>query len=521
MPAMLAAIYARYSTDKQRETSIDDQLRVCVTRAESMGCSIVATYADNGVSGSVPVAARAGGRDLLADNRFQLLVIEGLDRLSRDLAEQETVVRRLEFRGVRIVGVADGYDSDMAGRIIHRGMRGIINQVYLDDLRHKTHRGLAGQFDRGFHAGGLTYGYRSVPGDIGSVLEVVEEQAAVVRDIFEAFVGGGTYKGIARMLNERGIRSPRQSTWSVSAIYGSPAKGTGILNNDLYRGVLIWNRSRWEKDPDTKRRVRIERPASEWKRQDAPELRIVSDELWQAVKRRQNRPRETGGAKCKGGVQRHLLSGILRCGACGGPMIAVNTHSYGCSNRLNRGTCDFRHTVTRATVERRIIALVRRDLLSPEAVDMLKREVRAELERQPDQAAENEKRRQGLEREIRNLTQAIADMGMSRALQLRLQEAEAELSTMEVPVQPSPDFVPRLLDRYRAVIDDMRSAAEAREALADLLGEVPLVHDGEGLVAELGGLYSGVIARVASVGMVAGACFEPYRLPLYGPEPGL
>jgi DNA invertase Pin-like site-specific DNA recombinase len=111
MPSMLAAIYARYSTDKQRESSIADQVSTCVSRAESIGCSIVATYADNGVSGSVPVAARAGGCELLADSRYQVLIIEGLDRLSRDIAEQETIVRRLEFRGVRIIGVADGYDS--------------------------------------------------------------------------------------------------------------------------------------------------------------------------------------------------------------------------------------------------------------------------------------------------------------------------------------------------------------------------------------------------------------------------
>jgi DNA invertase Pin-like site-specific DNA recombinase len=198
MPAMLAAIYARYSTDKQRETSIEDQIKVCVSRAESIGCSTIVTYCDNCISGSTPVGNRPGGKELLADSRYTVLIVEGLDRLSRDIAEQETIVRRLEFRGVRIIGVADGYDSEMAGKIIHRGMRGIINQVYLDDLRHKTHRGLSGQVDRGLHAGGITYGYRSVPVDAGSKLEIIEKQAEVVRWIFEQYANGGTYKGITR-----------------------------------------------------------------------------------------------------------------------------------------------------------------------------------------------------------------------------------------------------------------------------------------------------------------------------------
>ena len=396
----------------------------------------------------------------------------------------------------------------MSGRIIHRGMRGIINQVYLDDLRHKTHRGLAGQVDRGLHAGGITYGYRSVPADGGTRLEVDQEQAEVVRWIFEEFAQGGTYKGITRELNRRGIRSPRQSTWSVSAVYGSPAKGTGILNNELYRGVSIWNRSQWVKDPDTGKRTRIERPPAEWKRRDMPELRIVSDELWDSVKTRQKRPQAAGGSRTSGKAAKHLLSGILRCGVCGGPMIAVNAHSYGCSIRLNRGTCDFRHTVTRDMAEQRIIGVVRDDLLSDTAIVALKAEVRKLLKGAPGDAERIEKRHRTLEREIGNLTQALAQVGVSAALVQRLQAAEHELSELVMPA-PAPDFIPRLLDRYRNAIDNLRNVPQARTALADLLGEVPVVYDGVGLVAELGGVYSGVIARVASVKVVAGAGFEP------------
>ena len=79
-----AIIYARYSTDKQRETSIEDQSRVCRTRAEALGFHVVAIHADDEISGSTPVANRAGGKALLADalaGRFQVLLLEGLDRL--------------------------------------------------------------------------------------------------------------------------------------------------------------------------------------------------------------------------------------------------------------------------------------------------------------------------------------------------------------------------------------------------------------------------------------------------------
>ena len=156
-----AAIYARFSTDKQRDTSVEDQFRVCRQRAESLGLAIVAHHKDDGVSGSTPVDGRAGGVLLLADamaGRFEVLLLEGLDRLSRDSVEQERIVRRLEHRGIRIIGVSDGYDSDSgASRKIYRGMRGLINEIFLDDLRAKTHRGLAGQVERGFTRGAFIW----------------------------------------------------------------------------------------------------------------------------------------------------------------------------------------------------------------------------------------------------------------------------------------------------------------------------------------------------------------------------
>lgn len=237
---MRAAIYARYSTERQRETSIADQVRVCRVAAEARQWLVGATHADEGTSGTTPVAARTGGAALLADalaGRFETLVIEGLDRLSRDLVEQETIVRRLEHRGIRIIGVSDGYDSQSSARKLHRGMRGIINEVYLDDLRTKTHRGLAGQVSRGFSAGGVSYGYRSVQGDGGHRVEIDEAQATWVRWIFERYAEGWSVQRVAHHLNSHGIPSPRGSTWAVSALYGSPSKGSGVLNNEL--GITV------------------------------------------------------------------------------------------------------------------------------------------------------------------------------------------------------------------------------------------------------------------------------------------
>lgn len=227
-----AAFYGRFSTDRQRETSIADQERVCDVRATAIGFRIVVRHTDEGVSGSTPVAARPGGKQLLADalaGRFEVLLVEGLDRLSRDMVEQERVIRRLEHRGIRIVGVLDGYDSDSSARKLHRGMRGLINEVYLDDLRAKTHRGLAGQVSRGMHAGGLSFGYRTVPVEGGNRLEVNQEQAGWVRWIFEKYANHGwSVQRIAHELNRLKVPALRGGTWSVSVVYGHPQRGSGI-----------------------------------------------------------------------------------------------------------------------------------------------------------------------------------------------------------------------------------------------------------------------------------------------------
>src|SRR5262249_49158257 len=145
------------------------------------------------ISGSTPVELRPGGKALLAGvlaGTFDVLIIEGLDRLSRDTVESERIVRRLGHRGIRIIGLADGYDSQSSTRKLHRGMRGLINEAYIDDLRAKTHRGLSGQVSRGFAPTRPSYGYRIVKCDEGSRFEIAPEAAEWVVWIFEEFCKG-------------------------------------------------------------------------------------------------------------------------------------------------------------------------------------------------------------------------------------------------------------------------------------------------------------------------------------------
>ncbi|MHB0819874.1 recombinase family protein [Stutzerimonas stutzeri] len=486
---MRAAIYARYSSDKQNESSIADQFTTCKALAAREGWEVTFGHSDNAISGSSTVASRPGGAALLADalaGRFQVLLLEGLDRLSRDQVEQESIVRRLEHRGIRIIGLADGYDSEHAGRKVMRGVRGLINELYLDDLRHKTQRGMHGQFDRGYIVGGKCYGYRIVQDEGGSRYEIDEAQAHWVRWVFDQAACGRTYRSIVHELNSRGIPSARGSAWAVSALYGSPLKGSGLLNNQLYAGRYIWNRSQWLKDPDTGRRKRIDRPANEWRTTEVPHLRIVPAATWDLVRARIDDGRDENGRKRMQRPTTTLLGGLMRCPFCGGPMVALSARVYGCNISHDRGPalCPG-FSIRRDVAERRIVTAVREDLLSPAAAEAFDRAVQEKLAARggnsPAQAA-MEERAQGLREQIARMVDAIAMLGLSPALAARLTEAERELNNLDREVTLMRTSVTAPLDirgKFQRMLLDLgtalrKDAPRGRAALLKIFDRVDI-----------------------------------------------
>ena len=535
---MRAAQYARYSTDKQRETSIDDQLRGGRGRIEQEGWQLATVFKDEGISGSTPLALRAGGKALLAAalaKRFEVLVVEGLDRLSREIGEAETIVKRLEHRGIRIIGTSDGYDTVTKGRKVMRIARGLVNELYLDDLREKTHRGLAGQFDRGFHAGGRSFGYSTVADGESKRLVIHAAEAETVRWVFKAYVEGWSPVSIVHELNRRGVPSPRGGTWAVSAVHGSAARGLGLLNNELYVGRVLWNRRQWLKDPETGKRTCVDRPREEWQIREAPELRIVDAMTWQAARLRMDGVAVRGvniAAARKGGrPMRTLFGGLMRCPTCSGPIIAVDARRYGCGVRKDRGpaACANEHTVPRKAVDVRLTAMLREDLLAPSALVELQGKVRAQLAaalRESGSAGGSARKRlEQLEGEIQRAVDAIMSIGHSDALSARLRAAEAEKATLASQVRAAgvtlsaETILAGAMGQYKAMLADLQRGLEeegdrerTRELIRQMLGQVHLVQDADGVSwAKMRNPAEQLLAAGggALLTVVAGAGFEP------------
>lgn len=522
---MKAALYSRFSTSKQSGLSIQDQERLCKARAEAMGMEVVATYSDGATSGSMPVAFRGGAAAMEQDalsGSFDVILSESLSRLFRDSVDQERTIRRLEFNGVRIIGINDGYDSQMRSRKMLRGVHGIQNEAYIDQIREQTHRGLTGKALKGHHTGGKSYGYRSVEDGTGRRLEIDPEQAKVVVQIYHWYaVEMWSVERIAYRLNETRVSSPRGSVWAKSGIYGCPNKGAGILNNPLYDGRVIWNRAQWIKNPDTGQRTRFERPVSERIEQDRPELRIVTPELWAATRARMDGTRA-------GNIYKHhsptLFGGLLVCPHCKGPVNAVNARSYGCRAAKESGpSVCLGVTVSRERLDERLLDVVRQELLSPEAIrefEIAHKEISSTANKEMALAKQGVARRSDeLRREIDNVVQALATVGFSTALSTRLKEAEAELEKL-ASVKAAQGVAKTITkEEIRQIVANLADALKsnvtvAKSLLQDLLGPVTIHTNNEGTFAEFTEPRAQMLAAIGGdryLPVVAGAGFEPQR----------
>ena len=184
-----------------------------------------------------------------------------------------------------------------------------MNALFLKDLAAKTHRGLRGRVEAGKSGGGVTYGYqviRRIGPDGAPVVrerQIDPAKAAVVLRIFKAYGAGEAPKKIALRLNADGVPAPRGGAWSASTINGNRAQGTGILNNELYVGRLVWNRFAYAKDPETGRRRSRPHQDRDIVVPDVAELRMVPRELWEAAKARQARLDGQASAKAPAAVK--------------------------------------------------------------------------------------------------------------------------------------------------------------------------------------------------------------------------
>ena len=542
---MRAALYARFSSDNQRDASIDDQLRLCSEHAVRAGLTVVDQFSDYAVSGAS--LNRPGIQSLLRacqDNKFDVVLMEALDRLSRDQEDVAALFKRFNFADIRLITVSEGEINEL-----HVGLKGTMNSLYLKDLADKTRRGLRGRVEAGKSGGGKSYGYDVVAKQApdGTPLHgeraVNSDEARIVVRIFEEYAKGKSPRAIAKGLNAQQIPGPNSKAWGPSTINGNIARGTGILNNELYIGRLVWNKLRYLKDPETGKRVSRLNPKDTWIVKEVPDLRIVGDDIWQKVKDRQSSVKKSRTGKANKPFwdrrrPRYLFSGLMKCGCCGGGYSKINAHLFGCSTARNKGTCDNRLNIRRDVLEETVLHGLNHHLMDPVLFEEFCKEFTKELNRlRMNQGAERALKARELEkveRSIRQIIEAIKSGVPPLTIKdemIALEDRKAAL-TQELAAAPEeqPFLLPSMATLYRNKVTELKNALntegtkdEAFDLIRSLVDEILLVPDNGELAIEIKGDLAGILSLCSQskspsglkpegleqVKLVAGIGFEP------------
>jgi site-specific DNA recombinase len=530
---MRVAIYARYSSDQQRDASIPDQFRICRELAGRQGWTVVREFSDAAKSGASDI--RPGYQNLLRDAtamRFDIVLAESLDRLSRDQEDTAHLFKQLSFRKVRIVTLAEG---DVTNLIV--GFKGTMNSIFLKDLADKTRRGLRGRAEAGKSAGGLSYGYRvnrTADGAAVGERSIDTNEAAVVTRIFTEFASGASPQAIAKRLNTERVPGPRGRAWGPSTIHGHAGRGTGILNNELYVGLLVWNKLTYVKDPDTGKRVSRLNPATDRVIKEVPQLRVLPDELWRAAKKRQQHVRQALGATGNiGRAQRplHVFSGLIRCASCDSSYVVYSAHRLACSGMRDKGICSNRLTIRRDELEARVLTALQTRFFENEAFKVFCDEFTTavnETRMQARSAAKSVTRELAkIDGEIKKLIQAIKDGVPAVAIRgelLALENRKVVLRSEQEQMHENPPLLhPSLADRWRQEVTELRQALEddhcdpeAREAVRHMVAEIRLTPSNGVLTIDVKGNLAAMLAAAShtddwqrQIALVAGGGFEP------------
>ena len=505
---MRVVIYARYSSENQSEKSIDDQVRVCKKYITENGLTLAKNhiYADEAVSGSLRNRPGLQALENAMENKeFDAVAVDDLSRLSRSNHQMLTMVMKFNYHQVKIISVSDGIitDDDNAKLGIH--IRGFINELYLDDLKKKTMRGLEGQKLRGFSTGESVFGYNSHPvGELklnkkgqpkyeGMAHKIDPQEADFVRRIFDEFIQGKSISKIVKNLNNDRVPTKKGFTggWNTSTV-------SRILKNEKYIGKWVWRKWKNVRDPLTGKIKKVFRPEKDQLSQFKEDLVIIDKEIWE---KGQKRWQEIDGAfpvrkGVKGKKQKsyvhtsptHLLAGLLKCDSCGGAIVLISgkgSRYYGCYN-AKRKTCENKLIVPRKRVEEIIIKDLKEKILTSDNLlyvyKNLENLIQKELNQTPEHVKKKRHEYEKIAKEIQNYLNFIKSGNFSNAVAEAMKEAESkgeilqtELKSLEYQEKntfksPPREWIDHMLEEFRGTLSKNTTASAL--ALKGVLGEV-------------------------------------------------
>lgn len=447
---MITAVYARKSTEQggvaDEAKSVTRQIEHATAYAAAKGWTVepAHVYVDDGISGAEFVN-RPGLAALLAvlspRPPFDVLVMAEASRLGREQIETSWTLKRITDAGVRVFFYLENREAvmDTPTAKVLASLAGFASETERAMARARTYDALARKAKAGHVAGGLVYGYANVRVD-GHVERAPHPvQAAAVRRIFELYASGLGITRIAATLTREGAPPPmprrkdRAPGWSGSAVLP-------MLSRALYIGTVTWGALK-KVDVAGRTRVRRSRPEAERIRVEVPALRILADELWQAVQVRRVHEALTRPGWTPSGGPPALLAGLAKC-VCGGSITRnVRTHgrpgrrrpvrTYSCARRPRCHSVE----LTTERIDRAVLDALAK-ALQPETLEAAVRQAvedeRRERAGAVDRQAVLERDLRAVQGRIHRLTEAVAaGTGATAPLLAKLTEEEAHRQTLE------------------------------------------------------------------------------------------
>lgn len=427
-----AVIYARFSSNNQREESIDAQVRACRQYAEQRGYVVIDVYADYAKSGTND--NRPEFQRMLQDSgtgKFDTVIIHKLDRFSRDRYGSTISKHRLKKNGCQLLSVLENLDASPESIVTESVLEGMA-EYYSKNLAREVKKGQKETALQAKHNGGKPpLGY-----DVDKETKkysINEKEAEVVKLIFDMYARGIGYNEILIHLNALGYRTK----------VGNPfAKGSlnNILKNEKYKGIYIFN-LKMEKGADGVRRPTLN-PESEVIRIEGGMPRIIDDVTFAKVQVMLNHNLTKGGSfKAK---ETYLLSGIIRCGECNSAMNGNSRYcgrnklryvTYKCSGRAQKRGCQQKE-INKTYLENFVLEVLYDNLFNLTSIQTLTKmlnEYRKESNRENEEILDSSKNRlKAINKEINKTLEVVCQTGISiTTVKDKLKELEEQKDYME------------------------------------------------------------------------------------------
>ena len=340
-----AVIYARYSSDNQRDASIDQQVKVCRKYAEDQDMEVLRVYDDRALTGKTD--KRPSFLRMIKDSakgEFRYVIVYSLDRFSRNKYDSVMHKHTLKENGVAVLSAMEHLSDDPTGGLMETILEGFA-EYYSKELSQKIHRGLNDNAEKAIVNGSIPLGFRR--GQDGHA-EIVEDEAAVVREIFRRVARDEPLIRIVEDFNRRGLRTKKGALWNKSSF-------NRILSNERYIGVYLYK----------EHRIPGGFPA------------IVDKELFNKVQDKiRTKPLARGDVNRRRTENgQYLLTGKIYCGKCEHPMTGISGKGrsgnlcfyYTCLGKKRDHICD-KKNVRRDDVELAVTVAIHQMLMDDDLI---------------------------------------------------------------------------------------------------------------------------------------------------------